>query len=321
MASSSDMADMKKEGPLGGSDPIPVTSSAVVACLSPADLRPDVDPLTGQVRVDPRRAELSAQDAAALEHALRAGDHWGAPVVAVAAGPATIEPVLREASATGAAVLRLAWDEGATSRDQTGADLAGDPQRLAAALALVITRSGPPRLVVCGDRSARHGVGAVPALLAYHLGAAQALGLVSFSVDGDSVVGERRLDGGWRERVRVRGPAVCSVEAAGVRLRRASLAASREAARAPVPVVRVPIAAVETGDRTEVRYGPSRSYRPRTRVVAAPSGSTEDRLRALTGALAGHEPPRIVGPAAAAAAADELLDFLTRHGYLPQQGR
>ena len=47
---------------------------------------------------------------------------------------------------------------------------------------------------------------------------------------------ERRLDGGWRERLRVPLPAVCSVEGAGIRLRRASLDGALSAAAAPVPV-------------------------------------------------------------------------------------
>jgi electron transfer flavoprotein beta subunit len=290
--------------PVAGSGP-------VVACLSPADLRPAVDPLTGQVSIDPGRAELSASDSAALEHALRAGEQWAATVVAVAAGPASIEPALRQALAVGAEVARLEWPEESGGRGITGRELAGDPQRLAAALAGFISGLGPPRLVVCGDRSPRHGVGAVPALLAHHLGAAQALGLVSLSVEGDTVVGERRLDAGWRERLRLRSPAVCSVEAAGVRLRRAALPAALDAAQAAVPVE----AATDDGP-TRIRYGPPRPYRPRTRVVDAPSGGTRDRILTLTGALSAHEPPRIVGPVDAVGAADELLDFLARHGYL-----
>ena len=39
------------------------------------------------------------------------------------------------------------------------------------------------------------------------------------------------------------------------------------------------------------------------------------RLLALTGALVAHDPPTVVGPVSAPAAADELLGFLVRHGY------
>ena len=40
------------------------------------------------------------------------------------------------------------------------------------------------------------------------------------------------------------------------------------------------------------------------------------RLLALTGALVAHDPPTVIGPVGADRAADELLGFLVRHGYL-----
>lgn len=302
----------------------------VVACLAPADLRPDVNPLSGEVWADSRRADLSAADAAALEHALRAGEAWSGRVLAVAAGPVRIDGVLLRARALGAEVLRVPWppgsghtageiageiapDDGPAPLDGPG--LAADPQALALALAGAISGFGQPALVICGDRSALRGTGAMPALLAHHLGAGQALGLVSLRVEADSVVVERRLDGGWRERLRVVAPAVCSVEAAGVRLRRAPLNAALGAAGAVVPVAAPPAAASAGAGASALRIGGPRPYRPRTRLVAAPTGGTQERLLTLTGALVAHDPPRLVGPIDADGAADELLTYLARHGY------
>jgi electron transfer flavoprotein beta subunit len=284
----------------------------VVACLAPADLRPDVNPLTGVVQADPRRADLSAPDGAALEHARRIAEAWGGQTLAVAAGPPSIDGVLRQALAVGANVRRVPYgsDElGALD----GADLVADPAELAAVLVGAIRITGSPAVVVCGDRSAGRGIGAVPAFLAHHLGAAQALGLVSLQVaeTGKELIGERRLDGGWRERLRIRPPAVCSVEAGGVRLRRASLTATLAAADATIPVSP---ALPATGPR-RVSAGLARPYRPRPRVVPAPAGNTRDRLLALTGALVAHDPPRIVGPVDADAGVEELLDYLARHGF------
>ena len=204
---------------------------------------------------------------------------------------------------------------------------------LARRLAAVIARMGPPDLVVCGDRSALGGTGALPALLAHHLGFPQALGLVSLEVDGPAVIAERRLDGGWRERLKLTTPAVCSVEAAGVRLRRASLAGALDAAGVPISTVAVGSGVVGSAavgpravgggapgapDRWHV--GAPRPYRPRTKVVPPPVGSTHERLLALTGVLVAHDPPRLVGPVDADGAVDELLDFLGRHGYLDRPG-
>ena len=292
------------------------TRGVVVACLAPADLRPDVDPLTGAVRTDGRRAALSASDEAALEHALRAAEALGLDPIAVATGGPGVEPALRQAVAVGAAVLRVPWGgerEAVGPVLLDGADLAGDPHGLAAALVAALRDLGPIRLVVCGDRSPVRGIGAVPALLAHALGAAQALGLVSLQIEGGSIVGDRRLDGGWRERVRVAPPAVCSVEAAGVRLRRASLPATLAAVDATIPVA--PGGITPTPPAATIKAGAPQPYRPRTHPVAAPPGDTRDRLLALTGALVAHDPPRVVGPIGAGEAADELLAYLTAHGY------
>jgi len=286
--------------------------TTVVACVHPADQRPEVDPTTGAVRQDPGRIDLSITDRAALEHALRIGDAWGLPVVAVAAGPPSADAALREALGAGARTVRIPWPAA-----EPAEMLAGDPRPLAVALGAAIAPL-TPAVVVCGDRSVTGGTGALPALLAHELGAAQALGLAALTVDGRRLVGERRLDGGRRERLAVAPPAVCSVEAAGVRLRRASLTAALDAARAAVEVA--PAVAPAPGPRRLVP-GPLRPFRPRTRVLPAPAGATaRERLIELTGALVAHDPPRLVRPADADAAAAALLDYLRERGLATATG-
>jgi electron transfer flavoprotein beta subunit len=57
-------------------------------------------------------------------------------------------------------------------------------------------------------------------------------------------------------------------------------------------------------------------------VLPAPVGDDpRTRVLALTGALVEREPPRVVTPASAAEAADELLGFLRQHGYLDDEAR
>jgi electron transfer flavoprotein beta subunit len=285
----------------------------VVACLRHAGLRPAADPLTGRITHRPAGATAAAAEFAALETALRVAGAWHGRVLAVTAGPAAAEATLAEAVAVGAAALRVEWPGW---DDDLVADLAADEHALAAALADAI---GParPALVVCGDRSAGRGTGALPAFLAHRLGAAQALGLVSAEPAGDALVAERWLPGGRRERLRVAAPAVCSVEAAGVRLRRAPLPAVLAARRAAIPVVTpaVPPAAARGGD---VRLGQPRPYRPRTHAVPpAPAGSAHDRLLALSGVLTGRPAAAVIGPVGAATAAGELLAYLGRAGIHP----
>ncbi|CAM4313743.1 hypothetical protein GCM10009799_45650 [Nocardiopsis rhodophaea] len=296
----------------------------VVACVRPVDPHPRVDALTGRVGPDARCAELPPGEAAAVEHALRAAEAWSGRILVVSAGPAEVEPVLRDISALGIAVLRVhdadqdpAPAAGAGER-AAAAGIAQDEQALAAVLAAAITHSAgePPALVLCGAGSPHRGTGALPALLAHELGAAQALGLVRLEARAPAgaaaaLVGERRLDGGRRELLHIPLPAVCSVEAGGVRLRRASLAGALAAARAPVRwTAPAPLR------RPGLRVRGVRAYRPRTRHVAPPPGDTaHERLLALTNAAQDRDPPTVLGPLEAEQAAEELLAFLRRHGY------
>jgi electron transfer flavoprotein beta subunit len=277
-----------------------------VACLRAVDLHAEVDGVTGEVTRDVPAMTASAADWAALEYALRLADARGGRVVAVSvvsmqnSESAESAGVLAGAAAVGATALRV---DAPTSGYV--ADLVADERAVAHCVLEAIGRIGVPDVVVCGDRSADRGTGAVPAFLAAELGYPQALGLVSMSIVDDELLGERRLDGGRRERLRIPTPAVCSVEAAGVRLRRAGLAATLRAAPVEVHAGAAP---------AEVDAVP-RLHRPRTRPVPPPAGGVHERLAVLTGVLGAHEPPTVVGPLDADAAADAILDFLEQRGY------
>lgn len=310
----------------------PTSRPLVVACLRHTDLRPAVEPLTGRVDRDARGAGPAPAEWAALETALRIGQAWDGDVLAVCVGPPDADRTLREAAAVGARVLRVV-PAGALGEDLLDPldgyldELAGSGAGTAAAIAAAVRTIGEPDLVVCGDRSADRGCGAVPAFLAAELAAAQALGLVRVGVasgaaggagiasdaaggGGDALIGERRLDRGRRERVRIPRPAVISVEAAGLRLRRAGVAEELAARHLPVPVF------VADVRGRAVHRGPARPLRPRTRVVPPPAGATpRERLLALTGALEARTPPTLLRPADAAEAAELLLDLLRRQGY------
>ncbi len=295
----------------------PTVGPLVVACLRIVDLRPGVDQVDGTITRDRWGVGLSPADAAALEHALRVAAAWDGRVVAVCVGPDSVEPVLREVAALGVDVVRVpAADEGDAHR-YVG-ELADDEHSLARTLLAAVGPFGRPDLVLCGDRSVDRGTGALPAYLAHELRATQALGLVDVEADGPgSLTAERRLDGGWRERLSVRVPAVCSVEAAGARLRRASLTGALAVDGVPIPVDRSIDAAAAGAGRGPLHLGPPRPYSPRTRVVPPPEGDDPRlRLLALTGALVAHDPPTVAHPGDASEAADVLLAFLVRHGYL-----
>ncbi|MCU1600810.1 MAG: Electron transfer flavoprotein alpha/beta-subunit [Frankiales bacterium] len=275
---------------------------AVLARCS--DLRVEVDALTGAVSRDARTVAFSSSDAAAIEHGLQLASAWGARTLVLTAGGPECDGPLRDVAALGAEVRRVA------THGSYVEELAADERALARAM--VSAMGERPDLVLCADRSADRGTGALPAFVAHELGVVQAPGLVSLERDGNELIAERRLDFGRRERMRVPLPAVCSVEAAGTRLRRASLPASLAAARFEVPVAEVAVPG------PAVRVLGSRAARPRPRHLPAPTGSSRERLLALTGALLSHEPPTVIGPVDASGAADALLEFLARNGYLSE---
>lgn len=278
----------------------------VVAALRWVDSHPAVDALTGDVRTDPRAAGAGEADRGALEHALRAAERFGGRCLAVTVGPRGADGMLREALAAGAdEVLRV---------DSAGVDpVAGEDDTARLLADGLLAGHPPPDLVVCGAHSADRGTGATPAFLAERLGAAQALGLLELTVAGRGLRALRRLDGGRRERLAVPLPAVCSLEAGTVRLRRAPLPAVLAARDAAIPFVHA------APGRPRARVTAARSYRPRPQALPGPRDSDpRGRISALTGAHLARTPPRVVMPGTAEAAARQLLDDLREHGYLDE---
>jgi electron transfer flavoprotein beta subunit len=252
---------------------------------------------------DRRWSGVSAADEAALELALGIAERSDAAtgtgpseVTVICLGPPAADDVLREAIAVGA-----------TSALRLDASTELDSQVVAVALA---EHLGDRDLVVCGDYSLDRGTGSVPAFLAGELSIAQALGLLEVALDADDTGAlrvVRRLDGGRREILDVMPPAVLSVEGSAASLRRASLAASLAARSAPIASVRGP-----HGRLPESEVHP---YRPRARVLAAPTGGSLDRVRQIldVGGSDLHAELVTLDPPAAAV---KILDQLRSWGYL-----
>ena len=288
----------------------------IVAALSWSWRETEVDPLTGELRANRRDRGPSGAELAALEHALRLGERWPARVVAASVAPAEADEMLRDALAVGAAhALRVTPASSAAGPRPAG--LVGGEQESAAALAAALRQHyGVPDLVLCGDLAADRGTGSFPAFLAASLGAEQALGCVRLEPAGDRALRvHRRLDGGRREVLIVRPPAVVSGETAGVRLRRAGLPATLAKPGAAITVASTPAVASR-----RVRILGAHPYRPRPRELPAPTGTALRRTLELTGALGQRTPPAVVGPLSPEEAAGELLAYLGRWGYVSADG-
>jgi electron transfer flavoprotein beta subunit len=276
----------------------------VVVLLTWSATRHEVDPLSGVVTHDPRSVALSAVDEAALEVALRLGEQWEVEVIACSAGPPEVEGALEVALATGAArAVRVDVGDGA------------QPPAIGEALAGWIRPLGSV-VVVAGSHGVDFGSGAVPAVVAHELGAAQALGLVEVQAGSAGVVEAiRRADRGVRERVRATAPSVISVEGSVATLRRASLRATLAAPRRPIEVV---APAHDRRPSRRLREVGAHPYRPRPHVVAPPAGADAlDRIRQLTGAMVPRTPPRTL-ELEPEAAADAILDQLGTWGRGPR---
>jgi electron transfer flavoprotein beta subunit len=140
----------------------------VAACVKWVDLHPETDVANGVPRPSEHSWGFSEADRAAFEVAMRLAGAAGTDAVLVCAGPVDAAAALRELAASGAARAVLIEHPLHAGPGTSGAVLAG----LLGAGGLGI------HSVVCGDLSNGRGSGSVPAILAHHLGAAQALGLL-----------------------------------------------------------------------------------------------------------------------------------------------
>jgi electron transfer flavoprotein beta subunit len=137
----------------------------------------------------------------ALEVALSyADENEGTEVVALSMAPAGSTASVRRALAIGAGSAVHVADE-----QLAGADLTLTAEVLAAAI-----RRGAPDLVITGNLSTDGSGGVIPAMLAEHLGWAQATALTSVEISAEGVKGTRATDAGSQE-VSATLPAVISV--------------------------------------------------------------------------------------------------------------
>ncbi|WP_295014934.1 electron transfer flavoprotein subunit beta/FixA family protein [uncultured Microbacterium sp.] len=137
----------------------------------------------------------------ALEVALRFADaNPGTEVVALSMAPESATASIRRSLAIGAGSAVHVVDEALR-----GADLGVTAEVLAAAI-----RRGAPDLVITGNLSTDGSGGVMPAMLAEHLGFAQATALSAVTIGADQVTGTRATDFGAQE-VTVPLPAVISI--------------------------------------------------------------------------------------------------------------
>lgn len=185
--------------------------------------RPGVDP-------DAIEWELNEWDDFSVEAALQLREAQGeGEVVVVSVGDEEAEEGLRACLAKGADRAQRVWEDSLEAADVLG---------VARVLAAAVKRESPD-LVLCGVQSSDAVNGATGVALAAHLGLARVAVVKSLEYDASSgsATVERELEGGLTERLRVRLPALLTIQTGINEPRYANLRAIKQAKEKPLEVM------------------------------------------------------------------------------------
>lgn len=181
--------------------------------------------------VDPDFIEwdLNEWDNFSLEAALQIRDAGEGEVVAVSVGDEEAEEGLRTCLAKGADRAVRIWDDSLADADAL---------QVARALAAAVEREEPD-LVLCGVQSSDSVNSATGIAVAGHLGLPHVavVKAIDYDAAGGSATVERELEGGLVEVVRVRTPALLTVQTGINEPRYATLRAIKQARDKPLDVV------------------------------------------------------------------------------------
>ena len=175
--------------------------------------------------------ELNEPDAYALEEALRLRERHGGEVVVCAAGPARVQPVIREALARGAdRALHVQGDA------LGSADAALVADALASAM-----RDEAFDLVLTGLQSDDQGHGQTGVILAERLGMAHSTIIMEVErQESGGIRGTRELEGGWFQWLSLPLPAILTIQSGINQLRYATLKGIMAAKKKEIRVVPPP---------------------------------------------------------------------------------
>jgi electron transfer flavoprotein beta subunit len=230
----------------------------VVPVKQVANLDDEVELTDGDTGVDPDflEWELNEWDTFSLETALQLGEAVdGTEVVVVSVGDEEAEEGLLACLAKGADRAVRIWDDGLE-----GADALAVARILAAAV-----EREQPDLVLCGVQSSDAVAGATGVALAGHLGLPRVAVVkrLEYDAGANTATVERELEGGLAQVMRVRCPALLTIQTGINEPRYANLRAIKQAEQHEIAVVEA-----ETGEP---------AYRVR-RMFSPPRGAGAELL-------------------------------------------
>jgi electron transfer flavoprotein beta subunit len=242
-------------------------------------------------------------------------------VVVLTVSPPRSAGVLAWALGRGARWAVRVWDDTLDALDL------GSMARVVSAA----VRQIAPDVVVAGERGLAGATGALPALVAAHLGWPCVDGAIRLAREEHELVIERRLRGGRGEELAVACPGVVTVAADSVEPRYVSVRARRDAARrghetwslADIGLTEGAVRAAVRVHLDRVDWPRPRPRRTATAVQAGPARSAADRLRQLVGRGAGAGQSAPAAPSASGlvegdprAVADRIMTFLEQRGFV-----
>jgi electron transfer flavoprotein beta subunit len=202
----------------------------VVPVKEVAVLDEEFDLLEDRPGVDPDAIEwdLNEWDNFSVEEALQLRDAAGdGEVVVVSVGGEEAEEGLRACLAKGADRALRIWDDSLEG---------ADPLAVARVLAAAVERESPD-LVFCGVQSSDAVHSATGVALAEHLGLPRVAVVKALEHEGGTLTVERELEGGLVELVRLRPPALLTIQTGINEPRYATLRAIKQAKEKPLDVV------------------------------------------------------------------------------------
>jgi electron transfer flavoprotein beta subunit len=183
--------------------------------------RPGVDP-------DAIEWDLNEWDDFSVEEALQLREAGGdGEVVVISVGGEEAEEGLRACLAKGADRAVRIWDDALE---------AADPLAVARVLAAAVGRESPD-LVLCGVQSSDGVHSATGVALAEHLGLPRVAVVKALEHEGGALTVERELEGGLVELLRLRPPALLTIQTGINEPRYATLRAIKQAKEKPLEIV------------------------------------------------------------------------------------
>ena len=241
----------------------------IIVCIKqvPSTNEVHLDPVTGTIQRDGRQSVTNPYDTFSLEEAVRLKERYGGEIQVLSMGIPGVEALLRDAVSRGA-------DAGLLMSDRAFAG--SDTLVTSYTLSLGVKQSGPFDLILCGKMAIDGDTAQIGPELAEHLGIPHVADVTSILSAEDGTLTCERERGGARETIRVRLPALLTIQKDINMPRMPSIAGVRRGMEASIRIIGAADAGADPA-RTGLDGSPTqvvRTYTPERSSKAVVIGGT-----------------------------------------------